>query len=411
MSSQGIEQWGRVDDAGTVWVRTADGERAVGSYPGVPPEEALGYFARKYDELAGQVQLLEQRVQAGQLPAKEAYAAIGKLRGSIAEGHAVGNLDALLVRLLDLVSLVESRQAEQDAARAKSRDEARGTKERIVTEAEELASSSSWKSTGDRMRELLAEWKAAPRLDRRTDDELWKRFSAARTTFDKRRKQHFSALDAQREESRARKERLIAEAEELSSSTDWAPTAARYRDLMTEWKAAGRAARDVDDELWQRFRGAQDRFFAARNEVFAERDAGQRGNLERKEALAAEAERLLPVTDLKAAKSALRGIVERWDEIGHVPRDAKERVESRLRRVEQAIRAAEEGEWRRTNPEARARAEATVNQLRTSIASFEATADKARAAGNERKATEATAAAAARREWLAEAEKTLAEFS
>ncbi|MDP9417567.1 MAG: DUF349 domain-containing protein [Actinomycetota bacterium] len=411
MSSQGTEQWGRVDDAGTVWVRTADGERAVGSYPGVAPEEALSYFARKYDELAGQVHLLEQRVGAAQLAPKEAYAAIGKLRAGIAEGHAVGDLDALLVRLLDLVSVVESRQVEQEAARSRARDQARATKERIVAEAEELAQSSAWKPTGDRLRDLLTEWKAAPRLDRRSDDELWKRFSAARTAFDKRRRQHFAALDAQREESRSRKERLIAEAEELAGSTDWAATAARYRDLMTEWKAAGRAARDVDDELWQRFRSAQDRFFAARSGVFAEHDAGQRENLDRKEALAAEAEKLLPVTNPKAARAALRGIVDRWDEVGHVPRDAKERVEGRLRRVEQAIRQAEEGEWRRSNPEARARAEVTVSQLRSSIASFEATAAKARDAGNERKATEAEAAAAARREWLAEAEKTLAEFS
>lgn len=411
MDTAGIEQWARVDDEGTVWVRTRDGERSVGSYPGATPEEALAYFARKYDELASQVSLLEQRVRTTDLPAKDAYATIEKLRLSIAEAHAVGDLDALLTRLLALVSVVESRQAEQEAAKAAARSQARVTKERIVTEAEGLAQSSAWKPTGDRLRELLAEWKAAPRLDRRADDELWQRFSTARTSFDKRRRQHFSALDAQREESRVRKERLIKEADELSSSTDWAPTAARYRDLMRDWKAAGRAARDVDDELWGRFRAAQDRFFAARNDVFAERDAGQRENLEQKEALAAQAEVLLPVSDHRAARAVLRGITERWDAIGHVPRDAKERVENRLRRVEQAVREAEEGEWQRTNPEARARAEATVSQLRSSISALEADAEKARASGKERQAADAAAAADARREWLAEAERTLSDLA
>ncbi len=87
--------------------------------------------------------------------------------------------------------------------------------------------------------------------------------------FSKRRKAHFAALDAQREEARKAKEKLVVEAESLSGSTDWAGTAARYRDLMTAWKAAGRAQREAEDDLWNRFRGAQDVFFAARGEVFA----------------------------------------------------------------------------------------------------------------------------------------------
>ncbi len=411
MTSAQTEQWGRVDEDGTVYVRTAAGERSVGSYPGASPEEALAYFSRKYDELAGQVQLLEQRVRTTDLPAKEALATVEKLRTAITDAHAVGDLDGLLARLDAVGPAVHARQAESEAAKAKAREEARAHKERIVTEAEELQQSSAWKATGERLRELMGEWKAAPRLDRRTDDELWKRFSAARTAFDKRRKQHFAALDTQRDESKARKERLITEAEALADSTDWAATAARYRDLMTEWKAAGRAARDVDDELWTRFRAAQETFFAARSETFAERDAGQRENLLRKEELAAEAEALLPITDHRAARAALRGIAERWDAVGHVPRDSKERVEGRLRRVEQAVRDAEDAQWRRSNPEARARAESAVAQLRTSIASLTAAADKARAAGNDRKLREAEAALSARREWLAEAERTLAELS
>jgi hypothetical protein len=94
-----------------------------------------------------------------------------------------------------------------------------------------------------------------------------------------------------------------------------------------------------------------------------------------------------------------------------VPRASKESVENRLRTVDEAVRSAEDAAWARSNPEARARAEATVSQLRSSIAGLEEDAAKARAAGEETKATEAEAAAATRRSWLVEAEKTLAEFS
>ena len=179
-------------------------------------------------------------------------------------------------------------------------------------------------------------WKGLPRLDRKSDDELWHRFSHARSAFSKRRKAHFASLDAQREEARKTKERLVAEAEALSSSTDWGPTAARYRELMTEWKAAGRAQREHEDDLWNRFRGAQDVFFAARSSVFAERDAEQSENLKLKEELADEAEKLLPITDLKAARAAFRSINERWEAIGHVPRDARPKVEGRMHAVERA---------------------------------------------------------------------------
>ena len=403
--------FGRVDDDGTVWVRTADGERSVGSYPGASPEDALIYFARKYTDLVAQVDLLEQRIRSTDLAAKDAVPAIDRMRETVAEAAVVGDLAALDSRLDALAAVADKRRAKAEAARQRAREAARATKERIVTEAESLAASTQWKATGDRLRELLEEWKVAPRLERKADDELWKRFSAARTAFDKARRQHFATLDSGREDARQRKEKLVKEAESLSGSKDWGPTSARFRDLMTEWKAAGRAGREHEDALWERFRTAQDAFFSARSGVFAERDADQKANLERKEALVVEAEALLPISNLGAAKRAMRSISERWDAIGHVPRGDRDRVEGRLRRVEETIRGAEEGEWRRTNPEARARAEATVAQLRTSIEKLEAQAAKDRAAGKESAAAKSDEAVAVRRTWLAEAERTLADLT
>ncbi len=394
-----------------MWVRTAEGERPVGSYPGAEAPEALAYFGRKFDELAGQIVLLEQRVAAGGVSLADAKTSVDHLREGVTDASAVGDLAGLLARLDTLTEAIAARKARRDAERAKARERAAATKERIVTEAESLSTSSDWKKTGDRLRTLLDEWKAAPRLDRKVDDALWKRFSHARTGFDKRRRAHFAELDEHRAESAVRKEKLIKEAESLSTSREWGETAKRYRDLMDQWKAAGRARRDVEDELWTRFRAAQDTFFSARSEVFAARDADLTTNLEKKRALLAEAEALLPLTDHRAARTTLRSVHERWEAAGHVPRASRDEIENRLRKVDEAVRGAEEAEWARSNPEARARAEATVAQLRTSIAGLEKEAEAARAAGNAKKADDAEAAAEARRSWLVEAEKTLAEFS
>ncbi|MFE9663370.1 MULTISPECIES: DUF349 domain-containing protein [unclassified Streptomyces] len=404
------DPWGRVDETGTVYVRTAEGEQVVGSWQAGSPEEALAYFERKYEGLVVEIGLLERRVRTTDLSAKDAQTAVGHLREQVDAHHAVGDLDALRKRLDKLVETVDARREERKAERAKQSDEARQAKEDLVSEAEELARSEQWRSAGERLRALVDTWKGLPRLDRKSDDELWHRFSHARSAFSKRRKAHFASLDAQREEARKTKERLVSEAEALSGSSDWGPTAARYRELMADWKAAGRAQREHEDDLWNRFRGAQDVFFAARSSVFAERDAEQTENLKLKEELVAEAEKLLPVTDLKAARAAFRSVNERWEAIGHVPRDARARVEGRMHTVERALQDSEESEWRRTNPEARARAEGLTGQLQAAVDKLRAQIDAARTQGNNAKADKLERELEGRQALLDQALKGLQEF-
>jgi len=288
-----------------------------------------------------------------------------------------------------------------------ARDEARARsvtrKQELVDEAERIAEESTqWKSSGDRLRSILDEWKTIKGVDRKTDDALWKRFSKARDTFNRRRGSHFADLDRQRAGARARKEELALEAEKLADSDDWGPTAARFRDLMTEWKAAGRAQKDADDALWQRFRTAQDAFFARRSQNFAERDAEFDANAAAKRALLDEAEKI-DVSDPDAARAALRAIQERWEAIGKVPRDDIRPLEARMRAVEEKVREAVDRQWRRTDPEAEAR----VAQFRERVAQFEAQAAKARAAGDARRAQQAQAQADQWREWLATAEQAV----
>ncbi|MBV1939735.1 DUF349 domain-containing protein [Streptomyces sp. BV286] len=404
------DPWGRVDETGTVYVRTADGEQVVGSWQAGTPDEALAYFERKYEGLVVEIGLLERRVKTTDLSSKDAQVAIGHIREQVDAHHAVGDLDALRKRLDKLVETVDARREERKAQRAKQSDEARHSKEALVTEAEELAQSDQWRSAGERLRALVDTWKGLPRLDRKSDDELWHRFSHARSAFSKRRKAHFASLDAQREEARKTKEKLVAEAESLSGSSDWGPTAARYRELMADWKAAGRAQREHEDDLWNRFRGAQDVFFAARSSVFAERDAEQTENLKLKEELAEEAEKLVPVQDLKAARAAFRSINERWEAIGHVPRDARPKVEGRMHAVERALQDSEETEWRRTNPEARARAEGLTGQLQAAVDKLQGQIETARSAGNNAKADKLQRELDGRQALLEQALKGLHEF-
>ena len=91
---------------------------------------------------------------------------------------------------------------------------------------------------------------------------------------------------------------------------------------MEEWKAAGRAPRDVEDALWARFRAAQEKFFSRRNKTFSDRDAEFEANAAIKEKLLAEAEKIDPAAGLDAAKAKMRSIQERWEAAGKVPAGA-----------------------------------------------------------------------------------------
>lgn len=403
--------FGRVAEDGTVYVRTADGERSVGQVPDATPDEALAFFVRRFEALEVEAGLLQTRLTSGTLSPDEARKRIAALRTAVVEANAVGDLAGLITRLDAMDPLIDEQAAQRKAARAQQAEETKQAKEAMVTEAEKLATGNDWRNGVQRFRDLLDQWKALPRIDRATDDELWHRFSSARTTYTRRRKAQFAEQAQRREEAKVEKERIIAEAETLVDSTDWGPTARAFAGLMKQWKAAGRAPREVDDSLWATFRGLQDRFFDARAAAQAEQDAEFIGNQQAKEALLDEYEpRIKPDEDLAAARSAYRELLEKFAEIGKVPRDAIRPLDNRMKALERAVKSAEDEEWRRTDPEARARAEDTANKLRGQIDQLETQAAEAESQGNARKAQELRQSAETYRTWLEQAEKAVSEF-
>ncbi len=410
-------RFGYVADDGTVFVKTPQGDKAVGSYPGKSAEEALSYFVRKFEALASEVALTAARITSGAMVPQDAYKAVKKLRAQVAELNGVGDLAALAASVEQIEPLIEghreayeAKKAEEAAAKAARRDQIVIEKEKIVAEAESLALSESWKVTGDRLKVLLDEWKAAPRLDKKIDGDFWKRFSASRNKFDKRRRAHFAQLETITEKVFGEKEVLVLEAEKLATSTDWVSTARRFKALMDLWKATGRGKRSDDTKQWARFKAAQDQFFTAKSADLEKREVSMAANLIKREELLPKIEALIPFTDVKAAKASLRELMNEWSKIGITNRDKRAALDARVAAVEEAIKSAEAELWRKSDPAAKARAADVVKQLSDSIESYEKAAAKATAAGNEKKAKEATESAAARRIWLADAEKSLAEF-
>ncbi|WP_246004063.1 DUF349 domain-containing protein [Nocardioides marmoriginsengisoli] len=413
MTAQGNQgdSFGRVDADGTVYVRIGTEERIVGQYPEGTHEEALAFYTKRFEGLEFEVHLLEQRVRSGAMSPDEATSSIARLAEQLDEPKAVGDITALTARLNSLRPVIGMQREQRREERSKKIEESRTRKAAIVAEAEKIAGGTDWRNGANKLRDLLAEWKELPRLEKAADDELWHRFSGARTAYTRARKAHFAVMTEQREGARVIKERLAKEAEALADSTDWGATAAKYRGLMAEWKAAGPAPKDVDDALWKRFRGAQDQFFGARDADNAKIDEEFAANAVVKEALLVEAEALLPITDLAAAKKAFRDIGERWEAAGKVPRDQIKTLEARIRKVEQEIRGLEEDQWKKSDPEKSARADGMVGQLQDAIAKIEADLEKARAAGDAKKVKDLEENLASRQSFLDLAMKTASEFS
>jgi hypothetical protein len=403
-------EWGRVADDGTVFVKTPDGERAVGQYPVGTPEEALKFYTDRFSALETEVSLLDQRVRSAVLSPEEATESIKTVRAQLVDANAVGDLASLVARLDSLGPVIAQQRSARKAEKAQKTAESKEEKEKLVAEAEKIAAGTDWRHGANRLREILDRWKALPRIDRASDDALWKRFSTARTAYTRHRKAHFAEQDEKREGARVVKLRLVKEAEALATSTDFGPTAGRYRDLMREWKAAGPAPKDIDEELWKRFRGAQDTFFGARDAAAAAQDAEFAANAEVKEKLIVEAEALLPVTDVEAAKKAFRDLADRWDAAGKVPREKMKDLEGRIRKVETTIRGLEEEKWKKSDPEKSARADDMISKLERAIADIEKDLEAAKASGNEKKIKDLEENLASRQSFLDMAKRASADF-
>ncbi|PZG15742.1 DUF349 domain-containing protein [Micromonospora craterilacus] len=394
--------FGRVDADGTVYVKTAEGERVVGSWQAGAPEEGLAHFARRFADLVTEVNLTEARLNSGAADANHSLATVRRIRASLAEAHVVGDIDALAARLDKLATVAEEKAGEARAAKEAARSEALARKTTLVEEAEKLAAESTgWKTAGDRLKEILDEWKAIRGVDKKTDGELWKRFAAARDGFTRRRGAHFASLDSQRKQAQTVKEELVAEAEKIKDSTEWAATANQLKDLMNQWKAAPRASKEAEQRLWERFRAAQDAFFTRRSEVFSARDNEQRANLERKQALLAEAEALDVDGDPKSAQAKLRDIQAQWHDAGRVPREAAAGLERRLRVIDEKVREVMDSAWRRTTREDNP----LLAQMRAQVAEAEERLARAQAAGDTRRIKEAEQALASKRQFLQLAEQ------
>ncbi|PVW06647.1 DUF349 domain-containing protein [Microbacterium sp. Gd 4-13] len=399
--------WGRVEEDGTVSVRESDGWRVVGQYPDGTAEEALAYYERKFADLAGEVTLLEARHRRAGASASDLRSTASTLRGRIEGASAVGDLAALLTRLETLTGALAEATETEAAAAKEAVDEAVRERTALVESAEALAARDpktvQWKQASADMTALFDQWQShqqnGPRLPKSLAQQLWRRFRDARGTVDRHRREFYAELDETQKTARDAKTRLVERAEALAPRGE--DGIGSYRDLLDQWKAAGRAGKKADDALWARFKAAGDALYSARTEREAAEVEDSREKIEQKKALLVEAAPIVDERDLARARASLTAIQRTWDEIGRIfPRDQERVLDDELRKIEQSVRTREDAEWKSNNPETKARTNDMTRQLTDAIDKLEAEVSEANARGDKRAAAKASEALEARRAWL-----------
>ena len=411
-TSTSSTDFGRVENDGTVLVKMPDGsEKQVGQWAAGDPNDGLTFYIRKYHEIENELSLALQRLKEGKGNADAVFKLIERVKTSLETPNFVGDISILSTKIEELQVLAAVKKAEFSAAKAIAKEKAMEKRKQLVEEAEKLINSKQWKVTTQRFKEIVEEWKKLPHGAKSEEQALWKRFSAARSAFDKTRRQYFSTLESGRKEASKIKSEIVTQAKAIADSKEWNDTANKFRNLMAKWKSAPILERKEEQKLWKEFKLAQDAFFAARAAALSVLDEEHSKNLEAKKVLAEKAEKILPITDIKSARQALKPIQEEWSKIGHVSRKDKDKIESRLKAVEDAIRNAEKNELNRTDPAKSARAQSTMELIEAKLIKTEKERESALSSGDTKKA-EKLALTIESQKMLLEATKTaLADFT
>ena len=369
--AQSETTFGRVDADGTVWVKDGDW-RSVGQVVDVSADEALAFYVVRFTELASQVTLLEQRSKAG-ASARDLSAAIEKLVVALTDAHAVGDLNALRLRVgvvaESIAGLKDKQDAENKEASAQSLERRKAIVDRVEAIAAQITGSIHWRNAQKEIGDLFDSWKEEQKLPHRIPkkaaDELWNRFKTARQTFDRAQRAFFQTKQSADKEAKSVKTDLCEKAEALAPKG--ADGIGQYRGLLEEWKKAPRAARALDNQLWDRFKAAGDALYSAGSAEWT-------ANGEAKEALLSQFQHLLTENDADVAKRGFRELRTKWDLLGNVAKADERRIDDGIRAIERHVRTLETDHLERTNPAKVALREGFAAQVEASIAQLEAQA-------------------------------------
>lgn len=288
--------------------------------------ENQNMFADEYDRLDDISKKEEILKEAKEIPADADYkdvmptiSALQKKWRRIGEGESAyeESLRKQFDEVLD-VFYAKQKEALKDVVTAK---------EELIKKAEALVDSKDLNKATNEINALFDEWKKLGYTDKKTDDELWAKFNAARQSFYDNRHELREQMAAKMQDAVKVKEELITKAEELADSTSWKKTTEAMDALMEEWKAAGYAGKEHNDELWDKFRAARKKFYDARSDFYAKQNAEFAEKVKSKQELIEKAKAIVEENAYSRENSdKLKELSAAWKEVGFSGRDKEEKL-------------------------------------------------------------------------------------
>ena len=288
--------------------------------------ENQNMFADEYDRLDDISKKEEILKEAKEIPADADYkdvmptiSALQKKWRRIGEGESAyeESLRKQFDEVLD-VFYAKQKEALKDVVTAK---------EELIKKAQALVDSKDLNKATNEINALFDEWKKLGYTDKKTDDELWAKFNTARQSFYDNRHELREQMAAKMQDAVKIKEELITKAEELADSTSWKKTTEAMDALMEEWKAAGYAGKEHNDELWDKFRAARKKFYDARSDFYAKQNAEFAEKVKSKQELIEKAKAIVEQNAYSRENSdKLKELSAAWKEVGFSGRDKEEKL-------------------------------------------------------------------------------------
>ncbi|WP_418818431.1 DUF349 domain-containing protein [Paraprevotella clara] len=208
-------------------------------------------------------------------------------------------------------------------------------KTRLCETAEKLNEEADVISAFQQLQALHQEFKETGPVAKELREEIWARFKAASTAVNKRHQQYFEELKQKEEENLAHKTALCEKIETIDltaikTAAAWEAQTQQIIEMQKEWRTIGFAPQKMNVKIFERFRGACDRFFTEKAAFFKRLKEEQAQNLAKKTELCEKAEALKDSTDWKATADKLMQIQKEWKTIGAVPKKHSESLWQRF---------------------------------------------------------------------------------
>ena len=210
-------------------------------------------------------------------------------------------------------------------------------KEEFCQAAEKLSDNKNVLEAFKELQKLHEQWKEYGPVAKEFRDQIWDRFKAATAVINKKYQAYFEDLKAQHAENLEAKKELcekveaIANKEDIKSSNEWNSLSKEIADIQKEWRTIGFATKKENQNIYDRFRAACDKFFERKRLFYTDFKDSMNANLDKKTALIEQAESIKTSTEWRKTTDQFINLQKQWKEIGAVPRKKSEQLWKRFR--------------------------------------------------------------------------------